>query len=222
MRIADHTGIPRSLPIEYEKIGLPIGMMIGILGITMLVPAVADLAAGNPDWRVFIESALVVTGVGALLVLSCLRPWQALTRRECFMLVVVSWLAMSFAGALPLMLTAHGLSLTDAFFESASAFTTTGSTVIIGLDRLPPGLLLWRSMMQWIGGLGIIAFGILLLPFLGIGGLQLFRMESSDTYEKSAARIQVFARRLFDFGHEHFRCRQPRHDHAVDGRVLHT
>ena len=196
MQTAERTGLPRTLAIDYEKIGLPVGAMVAILGLTMLVPAVIDLQAGNPDWRVFVESALVVTGLGAILALSCLRPLEPLTLRECFALVVASWLVVSAAGALPLMLTAAGLSFTDAFFEAASALTTTGSTVMSGLDNLPPGVLVWRSMMQWIGGLGIIAFGLLLMPFLGIGGLQLFRIELSDTYEKTVARTQVFARRL--------------------------
>ena len=196
MQTAESAGLPRTLAIDYEKIGLPVGVMVAILGLTMLVPAIVDLQAGNPDWRVFIEAALVVTGLGATLALSCMRPLQPLTLRECFALVVASWTVVSLAGALPLMLSSHGLSLTDAFFEAASALTTTGSTVMSGLDKLPPGILVWRSMMQWIGGLGIIAFGLLLLPFLGIGGLQLFRIESSDTYEKTVARTQVFARRL--------------------------
>ncbi len=196
MQTAERTGPPRTLAIDYEKIGLPVGAMVGILGLTMLVPAVIDLQAGNSDWRVFVELALVVTGLGATLALSCLRPLEPLTLRECFALVVASWLVVSAAGALPLMLTAAGLSFTDAFFEAASALTTTGSTVMSGLDNLPPGVLVWRSMMQWIGGLGIIAFGLLLMPFLGIGGLQLFRIELSDTYEKTVARTQVFARRL--------------------------
>jgi len=196
MQSAERTGLPRTFAIDYEKIGLPIGVMVAILGLTMLVPAVIDLEGGNPDWRVFVQSSLVVTGLGAILALSCLRPLTPLTLRECFLLVTASWLVVSVAGALPLMLTAAGLSFTDAFFEAASALTTTGSTVMSGLDRLPPGVLVWRSMMQWIGGLGIIAFGLLLMPFLGIGGLQLFRIESSDTYEKTVARTQVFARRL--------------------------
>ncbi len=196
MQTADRARPFRVLSIEYDKIGLPVGVMVAVLGLTMLVPAMIDLDAGNPDWRVFVESALVVTGMGAILALSCLRPLAPLTLRECFALVVTSWLVVSVAGALPLMLTATGLNFTDAFFEAASALTTTGSTVMSGLDHLPPGLLVWRSMMQWIGGLGIIAFGLLLLPFLGIGGLQLFRIESSDTYEKTVARTQVFARRL--------------------------
>ena len=196
MQTAERAGPRRILAIDYEKIGLPIGVMVAILGLTMLVPAMVDLQAGSPDWRVFIEAALVVTGLGATLALACMRPLQPLTLRECFALVVASWMVVSLAGALPLMLSSHGLSLTDAFFEAASALTTTGSTVMSGLDKLPPGILVWRSMMQWIGGLGIIAFGLLLLPFLGIGGLQLFRIESSDTYEKTVARTQVFARRL--------------------------
>jgi trk system potassium uptake protein TrkH len=196
MPTADHAGLSRSTVIDHEKIGLPVGVMVAVLGLTMLVPAVVDLQAGNPNWRIFVQSALVVTGLGATLALACLRPLQPLTLRECFVLVVASWLVMSLAGALPLMLTADGLAFTDAFFEAASALTTTGSTVMTGLDGLPPGLLLWRSIMQWIGGLGIIAFGLLLLPFLGIGGLQLFRIESSDTYEKTVARVRVFARRL--------------------------
>ena len=196
MQTAERTGLPRTLAIDYEKIGLPVGLIAAVVGASMLVPALVDLSSGNPDWQVFVLSALIVGGMGGGLALACLRPWEPLSLRECFILVVVSWVGMSFAGALPLMLTANGLSLTDAFFEAASGYTTTGSTVMTGLDHLPPGVLMWRSMMQWIGGFGIIGLGILLLPFLGVGGLQLLRLESSDTYEKTAARIKVFAWRL--------------------------
>ncbi len=196
MPTREEAGISLNPGVDLHKVGVPFGLIAVIVGASMLVPAAIDLYGRNPDWRVFGLSALIVAGIGGALALTCYRPWQGLSLRECFVLVVVSWVGMSFAGALPLMLTTGGLSLTDAFFEAASGYTTTGSTVMTGLDHLPPGILMWRSMMQWIGGFGIIGLGILLLPFLGVGGLQLFRLESSDNYEKTVARVRVFAWRL--------------------------
>jgi trk system potassium uptake protein TrkH len=108
--------------------------------------------------------------------------------RQAFVLTTVVWVVIPSFAALPLAFADLQLSYTDAFFEAMSGLTTTGSTVMLGLDSTPPGILLWRALLQWLGGIGIIAMAIVILPLLQVGGMQLFRMESSDTSDKVMPR----------------------------------
>jgi trk system potassium uptake protein TrkH len=114
--------------------------------------------------------------------------------RDAALLTVVAWVVVPVFGGLPLMAYPSNLGFADAYFEAVSALTTTGSTVMIGLDNMPPSILLWRSTMQWIGGIGIIGLAILILPFLKIGGMQLFRLEWSDRSENVMPRVRTVAR----------------------------
>lgn len=135
----------------------------------------------------FVLAALATSFTG--LVLMALSPVAGdfeLSRRQGFLLTALAWSVMPAFGAIPL--SAYGLSYTDAFFEAVSAMTTTGSTVMSGLDYAEPSILLWRSMMQAIGGVGVIVLGIIMMPFLRVGGMQLFHTESSDTSEKIVAK----------------------------------
>ena len=113
--------------------------------------------------------------------------------REAFVLTALSWLAITTFAALPFVLSDLGLSYTDAFFEAMSGVTTTGATVIVGLERAPPGILLWRALLQWLGGIGIIVMAVAILPMLQVGGMQLFRTESSDRSEKVLPRAAQLA-----------------------------
>ena len=167
------------------------------LSLAMLVPATVDFYFGNPDWQVFTVSAFSV-GAICLASATALRGTNApFSRRLGFLVVNLLWITLSITGAVPLYLSGLGLDVADALFESVSAVTTTGSTVIAGLDRAPPGLLLWRSMLQWFGGIGIVAMGLLLLPYLKVGGFTVFKIESSDTSEKPFARFAVFVHAFF-------------------------
>jgi trk system potassium uptake protein TrkH len=163
------------------------------LSASMLIPAAVDLYYGSPDWRAFAFSALFVGG-GAMAVALATRgrPPQA-SARFGFLLVNMLWFTMAFAGAVPFAVSSLEMSVTDAVFESVSGITTTGSTVINGLDKAPPGLLLWRSLLSFMGGLGVIALGLFLLPFLNIGGVSYFKIESSDIEDRPFARFQTFA-----------------------------
>lgn len=157
-------------------------MICGLAGV-MLIPAAVDAAYANPDWTAFVEAAAVTGFIGGAIVLATRdsKPFE-LNLRQAFLLTVASWLGVTAFAALPFL--GLGLDYTDAFFEAISGITTTGSTVITGLDYLPPGILLWRSLLQWIGGLGIIVMAIVILPFLRVGGMQLFYTESSERSEK--------------------------------------
>jgi trk/ktr system potassium uptake protein len=166
-----------------------VGVLLCGLAVGMALPAMADALAANPDWKIFVISAVPTGFVGMLLALSYRgRGGFSLDIRQGFLLTTLSWLSLAAFGALPFAYLGDNLSYTDAFFEAISGLTTTGSTVLVGLDSLPPGILLWRSILQWLGGMGIIAMAILLLPFLRVGGMQLFRAESSDRSDKVVSR----------------------------------
>ncbi|MEP3816913.1 MAG: potassium transporter TrkG, partial [Nitratireductor sp.] len=158
----------------------------------MLVPAAVDFFLGNPDWRVFVSSAVLVGAPAAACALATRASPPRVNARFAFLLVNLLWVTSAVVGAIPFMLASIRLGLTDAVFEAVSALTTTGSTVISGLDALPPGLLLWRSLLQWMGGLGVVALGLFVLPLLRIGGISFFRIESSDTADRPFARFSTF------------------------------
>ena len=166
------------------------------LAAAMLVPAAVDLYYGHEDWQAFAFSALFLGGLAMGVALATRgRPPQASTRFG-FLLVNLLWVTLAIAGAVPFMASSIGMSPTDAIFESVSGITTTGSTVINGLDQAPPGVLLWRSLLCFMGGLGVIALGLFLLPFLNIGGISYFKIESSDIEDRPFARLHTFTTSL--------------------------
>lgn len=171
--------------IEIRPVGYVIGWLLAGLGVTMFVPLVVDLAAGSPEAQVFASAAILTIAAGALMVLSCNTVDRgSLTIQQSFLLASGIWIVFPGFGALPFIFGAPGVSVTDAVFEAMSALTTTGSTVFVGLDTLPPGTLLWRGMLQWFGGLGIVVVAMVFLPALRVGGMQLFRSEAFDTLGK--------------------------------------
>lgn len=162
----------------------------------MLIPAVVDLYYGHSDWQVFLICSLA-TGAIALTVAAATRGRApAHSARLAFLVVVVLWITMAFVGALPFYMSSLKLHFAGAVFESVSAITTTGSTVIVGLDHLPPGILLWRSLLCWIGGLGVVVLGLFFLPLLNVGGFSYFRIESSDIEDRPFERLSNFLRAL--------------------------
>ena len=179
--------------LDFRPVNFVIGLLLSTLAVGMCIAAVADLAAGNPDWQVFVVSAGVTLFVGVSMTLTSRADGFSFSVRQAFMMTTLSWLALTFFAALPFVFCDLNLSFTDAFFEAMSGITTTGSTVIVGLDNAPPGILLWRALLQWLGGIGIIVMAIAVLPMLRVGGMQLFRMESSDPSEKSMPRAAQIA-----------------------------
>lgn len=171
--------------------------LAGIFGIylafAMLVPALVDFYFNNSDWRVFALSAFFTGGLSLAVALSTQGKPPAATSRFAFLVVNLLWATMALAGAIPFLASSLAMDFTDAVFESVSGITTTGSTVIAGLDALPPGLLIWRSILQWIGGLGVIVLGLFILPYLNIGGVSYFKIESSDIEDRPFERLSVFA-----------------------------
>ncbi|HHL43474.1 MAG TPA: TrkH family potassium uptake protein [Hellea balneolensis] len=154
-----------------------ISLMVTALGLIMFVPMLVDLFYRDTSWPGFALSGFFTTLFGAALALASYAPKFTLRPRGAFLLTVFSWCILSFFAAIPFMLQENGLSMTDAMFESMSGLTTTGSTVMIGLDDMPKGILLWRALLQWYGGVGIIVTALALLPRLNIGGMSLFKTE---------------------------------------------
>lgn len=169
------------------------GLMLFMLGLAMLVPLVVDLAAHNQDWPSFLSGSVITLFAGGLMVAGAGRPDAALKRREAFLLTASVWCLLPVFGALPLLFAHPALDFTDTMFEAVSGITTTGATVMVGLDNEAPGILLWRSILQWIGGIGVIVMAIAILPLLQVGGMQLFHTESSDLSEKAFPRARQIA-----------------------------
>ena len=160
-----------------------VGILLIILGVFMIVPFFVQLLYDEKSSS-FISSAGITIFIGILLVLTNLEENKKLNLQQAFLLTTLSWLSIAIFGCLPFIFSKLNLTLVDAFFESMSGITTTGSTIITNLDSAPKSILIWRAILQWLGGIGIIVMAITILPLLNIGGMQLFRMESSDTAEK--------------------------------------
>ena len=178
----------------------PVLFVCGILTLLMagLMLAVACFAwlRQDPEMEVFLISFGITLGCGLVLVLGCHDRGFHLVARQLYLLTSLSWVLMSLFGALPLFFSHFKLSAEDAVFEAVSGITTTGSTILSGIEHLAPSLLLWRSLLQWLGGLGVIGMAVSILPFLRVGGMRLFHTESSDWSEKSIPRVQSLARLL--------------------------
>ncbi|OZB12723.1 MAG: potassium transporter TrkH, partial [Marinobacter sp. 34-60-7] len=172
--------------------------MFILLSIFMTLPPLLLLAVpdGAPNTVAFVESAAIVFALGVAGVLATFRQPRDLKPRYMFVLTVSSWFIISILSALPFYLSDNGISAADAIFESTSGITTTGATVFTGLDDMDRDLLLWRSILQWIGGIGIIGMFVAVLPFLRVGGMRLFATESSEWTEKALPRMKTLSRGL--------------------------
>lgn len=170
--------------MKLQIIFFTIGILLLTLGMALLCPFMLDLFDGHRNANAFGISSILAIFVGACLCFSNYGFTPTLSLRHAFVLTSVSWVSLCLISAVPLYISDLDVSLTDAIFESVSGVTTTGATVLSGLDEMSRGILLWRAIIQWIGGIGIIAFAMIMLPFLQIGGMQLFKAESSDQSEK--------------------------------------
>jgi trk system potassium uptake protein len=182
---------------DLRPVGYVIGWLVAALGVTMVAPLAVDVGDRNGEWHVFLLSMLLTVLSGAALALACANASRSrLSRQQTFLLTSLVWLALPLFGALPFMLGATEARLVDAVFEAMSGLTTTGSTVFTGLDALPRGLLLWRGMLQWFGGIGIVVVAMVFLPELRVGGMQIFRSEAFDTMGKILPRATEIAARI--------------------------
>ncbi|MCF6232509.1 MAG: TrkH family potassium uptake protein [Rhodobacteraceae bacterium] len=183
--------------LDMRPVGYVIGLLVAILGATMVLPLLVDLSEGSGEWPVFLQSGVITILAGGLIALSCSNGIKAgLTIQQTFLLTTGVWLALPVFGAMPFMMGDTDLRFVDAFFEAMSGLTTTGSTVLSGLEELPRGLLLWRGLLQWLGGIGIIVVAMVFLPELRVGGMQIFRSEGFDTFGKILPRATEISSRI--------------------------
>jgi trk system potassium uptake protein TrkH len=183
--------------VDLRPVVYVIGRILIVLAILMLAPAAIDWRAGLENGFAFMASAAITGVVGGALTLSTGNALgQALDTRQAYLLTAGIWFLVPFFGALPFHLGAPGLTLQNAYFEAVSGITTTGATVIYGLDDLPIGMNLWRGMLNWLGGLGIAFIAMIFLPLMRVGGMQFFRTEGFDTFGKALPRATDIARQL--------------------------
>jgi len=187
---------------DMRPVGYVLGFMVLCLGLTMLLPMSFDLVAQNGHWGSFAEAATITSLIGLFLMLSCANAERTgLSIQQTFFLTTGVWLVLPVFGALPFVLgqvgpDGQGARYVDAFFEAMSGLTTTGATVFVGLDALPVGINLWRALLQWFGGIGIIVVAMVFLPELRVGGMQIFRSEGFDTMGKILPRATEIAARI--------------------------
>jgi len=180
---------------NYKTVFFTLGALQIVLGLSMIVPILAQFFYNQLDSG-FISSGLVTIVFGVLFLLSNLDHDKKLNLPQAFLLTALSWLSIAVFGSLPFIFSEIELSITDAFFESMSGITTTGSTIITNLNETPKAILLWRGMLQWLGGIGIIVMAITLMPIMNIGGMQLFIISTSNTKEKILPKSKEISIRL--------------------------
>ena len=176
-----------------------LGVLIFFLGLSMAAPFLVSLLyRDGAEWPLLI-STLITSAVGLLIILLTAKGKEnPLNHRDGVAIVTLGWLAAGLAGALPFLLSGSITDFTNAYFESISGFTTTGATILTHIEALPEGILMWRSITQWFGGMGIIVLSIAILPFLGIGGMQLYKAEiPSPVVDKLKPRISDTAKTLW-------------------------
>lgn len=184
-------------PTAVQKV---LGLLLMIFSLTMLPPLGVSYHYADGTAEAFLTALVLLLGLGTLIWLPVAKSRDELKLRDGFLVVALFWSVLGLAGALPFILAAEPhLSLTDAAFESISGLTTTGATVIIGLDELPPAILYYRQQLQWLGGMGIIVLAVAILPMLGIGGMQLYRAETPGPVKdnKLTPRITETAKALW-------------------------
>lgn len=191
------TGPRRHLAAHrFQPVGDIIGRLSVAFGASMLLPALLDFADGNDNWYGTLIAAFLTVAAGAALAQANTGARRGLSRQQAFLLTVLIWVVGPAFGTLPFIFGASTASFTDAFFEAMSGLTTTGATVFTGLDEAPRGMLLWRAMMQWYGGLGIVIVAMVFLPAMKIGGMQFFQSEAFDISGDILPRASEVARQL--------------------------
>ena len=180
---------------NYKTVFFTLGILQIILGVSMFVPIIVQFIYSEIDSS-FFGASIVTIVFGVLFFLTNIDHDKKVNLQQAFLLTALSWLSIAVFGSLPFIFSSMEMSITDAFFESMSGITTTGSTIISNLESAPKGILLWRAILQWLGGIGIIVMAITLMPIMNVGGMQLFKISSNDSSEKILPKSQQIALRL--------------------------
>jgi trk system potassium uptake protein TrkH len=175
--------------LHFKLILNVLGILLIAIGVLMIVPLLFDFVYQNSSWLAFLISSMISVSFGIALFLSTRGGnKQRLIMQDAFLLTSSSWILIALFGSIPFFLSDSNMNFTDSFFESMSGVTTTGSSVIQNISDMSEGILIWRALLQWLGGVGIIVMALSILPVLQVGGMQVFRTESSDTTEKILPR----------------------------------
>ena len=180
---------------NYKTVFFTLGILQIILGIFMMIPIIVQLLYNEIDSS-FFGASIVTIIFGILFFLSNIDHEKKLSLQQAFLLTALSWLSIAIFGSLPFFFSNANFSFTNAFFESMSGITTTGSTIISNLESMPKGILLWRAILQWLGGIGIIVMAITLMPIMNVGGMQLFKISNNESSEKILPKSKEVALRL--------------------------
>lgn len=172
------------------------GYLISVLGIAMLIPAVCDIYWTKSDWSAFLSSAIICLFVGLSLFLANRMTIKKISLQQGYLITVFGWLSLTFLGTLPFIISGAIPGFADAIFETMSGLSTTGATILPNIEIMPKAILLWRSMLNCLGGIGIVMFAVAMLPFLGIGGMQIFQRENSDIDDKFMPKFNYIAKRI--------------------------
>ena len=180
-----------------KPIALVSGTLICAVGFLLFLPLITEVIYRTESWQSYAVPVLLYLIVGGSLVITNKNVDLKISLKDAFIITVLSWLLLAIVCSVPFMYTQTNLSLADAIFESVSGITTTGSTIFTDIDSLPKGILIWRALLQWIGGIGIVVIALFILPFLRIGGMQLFHLEGDDPYEKFLPKISSVVSKIF-------------------------
>jgi len=180
---------------NYKTVFFTLGILQIILGISMVIPIIIQIIYNQLDSS-FIAAGIITIIFGVLFFLSNLNHEKKLNLQQAFLLTSLSWIGIAIFGSLPFIFSNLELSITDAVFESMSGITTTGSTIITNLNDAPKAILFWRAILQWLGGIGIIVMAITLMPIMNVGGMQLFKISTSDKSEKILPKSKEISIRL--------------------------
>ena len=180
---------------NYKTVFFTLGILLIILGVAMIVPVTFQLIYNEFD-HTFVISAIITITFGILFFLSNIDHLKSISTQQAFLLTALSWISIAIFGSLPFFFSNLNLSITDSFFESMSGITTTGATILNNIENSPKGILIWRAMLQWLGGIGVILMAITLMPIMNIGGMQLLKISSNDTSEKILPKSKQISLRL--------------------------
>ncbi len=180
----------------WQPVFMVSGFFVSIMGLAMLIPAALDIYDTGSNWSYFLNSSIISLFLGVSLFLANYTEIKKLNLQQGYLLTVGSWICVIVISAFPFVQTGVSHTFADALFESASGLTGTGATIFANLEKLPRSVLLWRSLLCGLGGVGIVVFAIAILPFLGIGGMQIFQHESSDFNDKLMPKLSYLAKRI--------------------------
>ena len=182
--------------MNFRSVLYIIGLLISTFGCMMAIPALFDLFNEHKNWSIFASTGIISFLMGITIILAFKNKNSKIGTRETFLLSVMSWIILAGISALPIYLSDLNLSYTDAFFEATSGITTTGSTILVNIENSSNGILIWRSILQWLGGVGIIVMAVAALPLLHMSGLQLFFSDQIEPNDKLRERVKNLAKTI--------------------------